>query len=144
MRAAARYRQPEPLSAINITPMIDVMLVLIVMMILTIPVMSHKVPIDLPGAGDFVPRAPDQPHRLAIAASGALSWDGRAIADAQLPVLLEGVTRDPAAVLHMQTDPAARYERFDTVLATVKRANVTRLGFVGDAAHADWDRSATR
>lgn len=143
MRAAARYRQPEPLSAINITPMIDVMLVLIVMMILTIPVMSHKVPIDLPGPGERGPIA-DQPHRLAIAASGALSWDGRTIADADLPALLEGVTRDPAAVLHMQTDPAARYERFDTVLATVKRANVTRLGFVGDAAHADWDGSAAQ
>jgi biopolymer transport protein ExbD len=53
---------------------------------------------------------------------------------------LGAVSRDTGQVLHMRTDPAARFERFDQVLATVKRANVTRLGFVGDAPLADWGR----
>ena len=128
---------PEPIASINITPMIDVMLVLLVMLIITLPVVAHKVPIDLPGPGT-PPVRQEVPHRLDIAAGGALAWDGRAIADAELPRLLEGVAGDPAGVLHMRTDPTARYERFDAVLATVKRANVSRLGFIGDAAHADW------
>lgn len=124
---------PEPIATINITPMIDVMLVLIVMLILTIPVMTHKVPIELPQPGP--PReAPDVTHRLDIARDGALAWDGRAIADAELPALLDAVARDGRQVLHMRTDPEARYDRFDETLAVVKRANITRLGFIGDAA----------
>lgn len=124
----------EPMSSINTTPMIDVLLVLIVMLILTIPLMTHKVTIDLPVAGP--PAAdPAKPHRLEIAQSGALSWDGRTITDAELPNLLAAVVRDgDKPVLQLRTDPEARYERFDSVLATVKRANITRLGFVGDAA----------
>ena len=135
-RTAPRPTAAEPMSAINITPMIDVMLVLIVMLILTIPLKTHKVPIELPGpAGEA---SVDTPHRLEIGATGALSWDGRAIADAELPALLGSVTQGSGGVLHMRTDPGARYARFDAVLATVKRANVTKLAFVGDSELADW------
>lgn len=132
-----RPADPEPMSSINITPMIDVMLVLIVMLILTIPLKTHEVPIELPTGGVA---SESTTHRLEIAATGALTWDGRGIGDGELPRLLEAVSADTGAVLHLRTDPAVRYERFDTVLATVKRANVTRLGFVGDAALRDWDR----
>ena len=130
--AAMTKREIEPISDINITPMIDVMLVLIVMLILTIPIMNHKVPIDLPQPGP-ARTTPEKPHRLEISRGGALSWDGRAIADAELKPLLAGmVGNEDKPVLHMRTDPEARYERFDQVLAQVKRANVQRLGFVGD------------
>jgi biopolymer transport protein ExbD len=61
-----------------------------------------------------------------------LFWDGRRIADSELPGLLGTMQQDTAAVLHMNTDPEARYERFDSVLAVVKRAGVERLGFVGN------------
>jgi biopolymer transport protein ExbD len=131
--AAIAKRETEPFSDINITPMIDVMLVLLVMLILTIPTMSHKVAIDLPRPDPRRQVEPSQPHRLEIARSGALSWDGRAIADAELkPLLAAMVGGEARPVLHMRTDPEARYERFDQVLADVKRANVQRLGFVGD------------
>ena len=134
--AAMTKREIEPISDINITPMIDVMLVLIVMMILTIPIMTHKVPIDLPQGPART--TPEKPHRLEIARSGALSWDGRAIKDAELKPLLAGmVGNEDKPVLHMRTDPEARYERFDQVLAQVKRANVQRLGFVGDRPLAE-------
>ncbi|HWK37268.1 biopolymer transporter ExbD [Sphingomonas sp.] len=130
--AAIARRETEPMSDINITPMIDVMLVLLVMLILTIPTMTHKVAIDLPQPG---PRdAPSAaPHRLEIARSGALAWDGRTIGDAELKPLLAGmIGNEDKPVLHMRTDPDARYERFDQILAEVKRANVQRLGFIGD------------
>ncbi|UIJ45611.1 biopolymer transporter ExbD [Sphingomonas cannabina] len=135
--AAIAKRETEPFSDINITPMIDVMLVLLVMLILTIPTMTHKVPIDLPQPGPSM-GTPEQPHRLEIARSGALSWDGRAIADAELKPLLAALTAGgEEPVLHMRTDPEARYERFDQVLAEVKRANIRRLGFVGDKPLAE-------
>ncbi|MES2337375.1 MAG: biopolymer transporter ExbD [Pseudomonadota bacterium] len=134
-----RTAEPEPMSSINITPMIDVMLVLIVMLILTIPLKTHKVAVELPQAGP--PSASLTPHRLDIAEGGVLAWDGRAIADADLPALLATAASDTGQVLHMRTDPGVRYERFDTVLATVKRANITKLGFIGDAPLADWGKT---
>ena len=127
MTRVARVSEPAMFSSINVTPFIDVMLVLLIVMILSIPAMTHKVPVDLPQDGRKMPTA-ENPHKLAIARDGGLFWDGRAIGDAALLDLLSA-THDE--VLHLQTDPDARYDRFDTVLAVVKRAGVTRLGFVG-------------
>jgi biopolymer transport protein ExbD len=132
MKRAVSPAEPQPLAAINITPLIDVLLVLLIMMILTIPIASHKLPVELPN-GPATAERPELPHRLDIAASGALSWDGRAVADAELPALLKSAV-DGGGVLHLKTDQAARYERFNSVLALVKRAGVTRLGFVGNEA----------
>lgn len=132
MPKAAVFRHPEPMSAINVTPFIDVLLVLLIMLIITVPMVSHKVPIDLPSG----PRTVEQkaePYQLAIDAAGSLYWDGRRIADAELPGLLAGMLQsNPEASLTLNTNAETRYERFDSVLATVKRANVTRLGFVGN------------
>ena len=130
MARTARIPEPVPFSGINVTPFIDVMLVLLIVMILSVPAMTHKVPIDLPGGTGT--RGPEVPHKLAIDRGGALFWDGRPISDAALPGALAALQADPAGVLHMQTDPDARYERFDSVLAVVKRAGIERLGFVGN------------
>lgn len=130
MVKTARIPEPIPFSAINVTPFIDVMLVLLIVMILSVPVATHKVPIDLPsGPGTDTE---ERPHKLAIDRGGMLFWDGRRIADAELPGLLTTMQTDSAAVLHMQTDPDARYDRFDSILAVVKRSGVDRLGFVGN------------
>lgn len=125
-------RHHEPIAAINVTPMIDVMLVLVVMLILSVPIATHKVAIDLPGPG---PRTADPlpPHTLSIARNGGFAWDGRPIADAQLtPLLAEVVRGSSRPTLHLRTHEDARYERFDQTLAMVKRAGIDRLGFVGD------------
>ena len=63
-----------------------------------------------------------------------MTLDGVATDDAALARALPGLTRDPQAVLTLRTDPEARYERFNQLLAVVKRAGVTRLGFVGNEA----------
>ena len=130
MVKTARIPEPIPFSAINVTPFIDVMLVLLIVMILSVPVATHKVPIDLPSGPGTVTE--ERPHKLAIDRGGMLFWDGRRIADAELPGLLTTMQSDSAAVLHMQTDPDARYDRFDSILAVVKRSGVDRLGFVGN------------
>lgn len=128
-------RHPEPIGAINVTPFIDVLLVLLIMIILTVPMQSHKVPIDLPGDGGAVASQPLS-HQLDIDRQGGLQWDGRRIADAELPALLARVAADDRTELHLKTDPETRYDRFDAVLAVVKRANITRLGFIGNEALA--------
>lgn len=131
MTRAIAFRHPEPMSAINVTPFIDVLLVLLIMLILTIPMTTHKLPVDLPGPG-LGASLPETKHELGIARNGALLWDGRAVGDAELPGLLGRALKEERPVLHMRTDPEARYERFDQVLAVVKHAGVERLGFVGD------------
>lgn len=123
----------EPISALNTTPLIDVLLVLLIMLIVAIPAATHKLPVDLPSGP--AKTVLDLPHRLDITASGGLAWDGRAITDAELPALL-AATVASNATLQLKADEAARYERFATILNTVKRAGVTRLGFVGNEAMA--------
>lgn len=131
MPRALAYRragEDEPFSALNITPLIDVMLVLLIMLIVTIPSLTHKVAVDLPQGDSKAP--PGQPHQLDIAADGSLLWDGARISDADLPALLRSGAAAHSPLL-LKTDAAARYERFDAILATVKRAGVTKLAFVG-------------
>lgn len=136
--APAQIPNDQPLMSLNMTPLIDVLLVLIVMMILAVPIMTHKVPIDLPQPSP-APTEPRVVHRIDLAANGRLAWDGHAIADADLPGRLAAMQRDPNAELHVAADPSARYERFDQTLATIKLAGVTRLGFTDNARFAQFD-----
>jgi biopolymer transport protein ExbD len=130
--------QNQPLVAMNMTPLIDVLLVLIVMMILSILIMTHKVPIDLPQRG-LVKPGPHSVHRLDLGADGRLAWDGVAIADAALPGRLSALQAEPDADLQIAANAEARYERFDQTLAVIKLAGVTRLGFVGNERFARFD-----
>ncbi|WP_010543104.1 ExbD/TolR family protein [Sphingomonas elodea] len=128
MRKFVPASDPMPIGAINVTPFIDVMLVLLIVMILSMPMMTHKVPVDMPQDG--IP-TDDARHRLAIDKDGALFWDGARLAESALAAKLASLRTD-SAVLELQTDPEARYDRFDTVLAAIKRANIVKLGFVGN------------
>jgi len=137
MRRTARITDDfAPMSGMNTTPLIDVMLVLLVMFIITIPLATHKVAVDLPspvpGGG-----VPPPVHLLEIDAAGGLAWDGAPVPPTALQPRLAAMLADPAApVLHLKTDAATRYERFDETLAVIKKAGVTRLGFVGNEAFA--------
>ncbi|MGY4397682.1 biopolymer transport protein ExbD [Sphingomonas sp. UYAg733] len=131
----ARSENTEPFSDLNITPLIDVLLVLLVMMILTIPIMTHKVPIDLPQPQPG-PVETMAIHRIDLNANGSLTWDGAPITDAALPARLAGFMKEDNAQLQIRAAATARYERFDQTLAMIKRAGVTRLGFVGNEQFA--------
>lgn len=135
MTARAQF---QPMSQLNMTPLIDVLLVLLVMMIMTIPMVTHKVSIDLPVSGPPHPVPPEKMHRLDIAASGALTLDGAAIDEAKLPARLAPLVADSEALLTVNADAQSRYDTFDHVLATIKRAGVTRLGFAGNDRFADF------
>ncbi len=138
-RAPFRYRPDShpPIAAINTTPLIDMMLVLLIMFIVAIPLGTHKVPLDLPppvpGPADTRPV-----HRLDIDAAGQALWDGRVVAREELRGRLAVLAADPAQpALNLDADGAARYELVDEILADVQRAGVTRLGFVNNARFAE-------
>jgi biopolymer transport protein ExbD len=133
---ASETREFAPIAAINMTPLIDMMLVIIIMLIICIPLTTHRVDVDLPGP-TLVRTEPPPFHTLAIDAGGALAWDGQGLAAAALPGRLAAFRADPAApVLHFAAAGEARYERVDQVLGEIRRARVTRLGFVGNEGFA--------
>ena len=121
----------QPLWQMNTTPLIDVLLVLLIMFILTIPVQTHKVAIDLPSSRAGI-AMPGETHRLRIAENGTLSWDGSPIAGSDLTGRLRAVALHPEATLQLEVAAEARYARFDQVLAEAKRAGIRRRGFVGN------------
>jgi biopolymer transport protein ExbD len=121
----------EPISEMNTTPLIDVMLVLLIMFIITIPITTHKVALDLPRGDDRV--AKPVVHLLDLDVAGRIYWDGAPIAEARLPARLAQMRESgPLEVLHFRADGESRYEDFDRVMATVKRAGIKRLGLIGN------------
>lgn len=137
--AFAAFSAPEarPIADLNTTPLIDVMLVLLIMFIVTVPLATHSVKLDLPT--DSPLPAPSEPeiHRLDMDAAGRLFWNGAPVAEAALAERLAAVERaGPHAVLHLGAHAETRYEDFDRLLATVKGARIDRLGLVGNHAHA--------
>ena len=117
-----------PMSELNTTPLIDVMLVLLIMFIVTVPIATHKVPLDLPqGQG-----TPSEPviHRLELDALGRATLDGLPVAESELPARLGAIAAEPLSELHLRTNGETPYDRFDHVLAAIKRAGVTRLGMI--------------
>ncbi len=126
----------QPFSEINTTPIIDVMLVLLIMFIITLPLMTHSVKIDLPAPGVTGEEKPET-HQLALDSASRLSWDGAPITEAQLSARLAAFRAAPQeSVLHFRAEAETRYEDFDRVLADVKRAGVRHLGFVGNERFA--------
>jgi biopolymer transport protein ExbD len=124
----------QPMMELNTTPLIDVMLVLLIMFIITIPIQTHAVKVDLPqnSPQNATPIEPEK-NKLYIDAEGRVFWNSVQIDDVTLRQYLDAsLQRDPEPELHFQPDPQARYDVVDHVLAIVKRANVTKLGFVGN------------
>ena len=140
MSAGGSGGSDEPMMDINTTPLIDVMLVLLIMFIITLPKPTHAVKIDLPQ--DCAPNCPPPPailptkNVLYIAPNDAILWNNQPIALSQLQGILEATqTMDPIPELHLQPDANARYDIVDQVLAATKRAQVSKMGFVGNDAY---------
>ena len=128
----------EPMMDINTTPLIDVMLVLLIMFIITIPPQSHAVKLDLPQNQANQPPPPIDPikNKVVITQGGAVLWNGAPVNLTQLRQYLDVTQQmDPIPELHLQPEPDARYELVDEVLAVTKQAKVSKMGFVGNEAY---------
>lgn len=136
--ASAQFQDDAPVGEINTTPLIDVMLVLLIMFIITIPIQSHSVPIDLPGAPrEIVPEVLER-NKLVVTRDGATLWNGAAINPPVLRTLLQRMATIEASELQFEPAPEARYEVVNSVLAKIKRANVASMGFVGNERYAQF------
>jgi biopolymer transport protein ExbD len=125
----------EPMLDINTTPLIDVMLVLLIMFIITIPIQTHAVKLDLPVNQPNQPPPPIEPikNKVVISAQGQILWNGSPITKPQLRQYLDVTQQmNPIPELHLQPDSTARYELVDEVLAITKQAHVQKMGFVGN------------
>ena len=133
----------RPMMEMNTTPLIDVMLVLLIMFIITIPVQSHAVPVDLP-QGDGPPAQPDPViNKLVVTPQNVLLWNGEAITLAQLDALLAQMrTLSPEPELQFQPSGEARYNRVDEALASIKRSGISSFGFVGNEQYRRFDKPA--
>ncbi|PZU09656.1 biopolymer transporter ExbD [Sphingomonas sp.] len=132
----------EPMMDINTTPLIDVMLVLLIMFIITIPVQTHAVKLDLPQNQPNTPPPPILPvkNRVTVDSAGKIYWNGSPIDLTVLRQYLDQTQQmNPIPELHLEPDPQARYEVVDEVLAVTKRANVTKMGFVGNERYAGYE-----
>ena len=125
----------EPMMDINTTPLIDVMLVLLIMFIITIPIQTHAVKIDLPvnQPNQVPPPINPQKNIVVVSAQGQILWNGTPVTKEQLRQYLDVTQQmNPVPELHLQPDATARYELVDEVLAITKQAHVQKMGFVGN------------
>ena len=125
----------QPMMEMNTTPLIDVMLVLLIMFIITIPIQTHAVKIDLPVNSDQNTPPPIDPikNKVSVDPSGTITWNGSPIDIVTLRLYLDRTkAMSPEPELHVQPDAQARYAVVDNVLAIIKRSGVTKMGFVGN------------
>jgi len=121
----------DVMNEINMTPLVDVMLVLLIVFIITVPVMKHSVNVDLPRATSTPQDAKPETIRLSVDAQGRYYWNEQPIVDADLlPRLQAEAKREPQPELHLRGDKDARYERVAQALAAAQRAGLRRIGFI--------------
>jgi biopolymer transport protein ExbD len=135
MQTTGSNREGEPMMEINTTPLIDVMLVLLIMLIVTIPPQTHAVKLDLPVNTINPPPVIIEPTKnvVSINAQDQVLWNGVPVTMEQLRQYLDTTQQmNPIPELHLQPDATARYEIVDEVLAITKKAHVQKMGFVGN------------
>lgn len=121
----------EVMNEINMTPLVDVMLVLLIIFIITVPVMKHAVNVDLPRASSEPELVKPQNILFTVAADGTYYWNAQKIEDADLKSrLATEAAKDPQPELHIRGDKAVRYERVAQVLSAAREAGVRKIGFV--------------
>ncbi|MEP3052268.1 MAG: biopolymer transporter ExbD [Erythrobacter sp.] len=125
----------EPMLDMNMTPLIDVLLVLLIMFIITIPVATHSVDIDLPQPNPTPPDVIVEPvkNKLVLTQQGQILWNANAIDQGQLVTLLqETLAIQPEPELQFEPEALASYELTARVLNIIKASGVTKFGFVGN------------
>ena len=125
----------QMLSEINMIPFIDVMLVLLIIFIITVPVIKHAVNVELPQASNQ--KLLDKPEnvRLTVDAEGAYYWNDIKVGDSDLQQRLSAAaSQEPQPELHIRGDKAVRYERVALAMAAAQRAGVRKIGFVTEPA----------
>jgi biopolymer transport protein ExbD len=121
----------DVMNEINMTPMVDIMLVLLIIFIITVPVMKHAVNIDLPRATNEPELIKPANVVLSVNAEGSYFLDGAQIKDEELtPRLKSAAAQNPQPDLHIRGDKAVRYERVAQAMAAAQQAGLRKIGFI--------------
>ena len=121
----------EAMSEINMTPLVDVMLVLLIIFIITVPVLTHSVKIDLPRADNTPNEIKPETVNLSVTADAAIHWNENVVTFDELEQRLQAAaTQQPQPELHLRGDKTVAYEHVIKVMAAAQRAGVHKLGFV--------------
>ncbi|MBB3255760.1 MULTISPECIES: biopolymer transporter ExbD [Paraburkholderia] len=124
------------MNEINMTPLVDVMLVLLIVFMVTIPVIRHAVKIDLPHASSQKEDTKPAQINVSIEADGSVLWDGNAVSDEQLSAKIAAAAQqEPQPELHLNADRKVQYEKVAQVMSAAQSGGLTKLGFVTDPAH---------
>ncbi len=133
--------EDEPMMDINTTPLIDVMLVLLIMFIITIPVMTHAVKLDMPRPNPNAVEPPTPPEivEIEIDFDGTILWNGTNVADFGVleNYFSQEAAKDPQPELHIRANKRAKYDNVAKTLALAQRQHLTKIGFVGMEQFAD-------
>ena len=126
-----------PMSEINTTPLVDVMLVLLIIFIITAPLLTHSVPVNLPVTGSNVePEKPDV-ITLSLNSEGKIFWNDVAISEQELPQRLEAASgHKPQPELHLRADRDTRYQKIVEIMSTAQKAGIQKMGFVSKPENA--------
>jgi biopolymer transport protein ExbD len=120
-----------PMAEINVTPMVDVMLVLLIIFMITAPLITHKIAIDLPQAAAV--RNPDKPDivTLSIDAQGQLYWNEQAVTADEWKVRVRSAAlKDPQPELHLRAEKTTQYQQLAEIMAEAQAAGMVKIGFV--------------
>ncbi len=121
----------RPMADINMIPLIDVMLVLLIIFIVTAPLLTHAIKIDLPNASTQVNREKPETVTLSIDGSGNLFWNNTATTRNELDArLTEAARQTPQPELHLRADQITQYQRLAEVMAAAQNAGIAKMGFI--------------
>ena len=129
----AEENHTTPMSEINTTPLVDVMLVLLVIFIITAPLLTHAVKIDLPQASSQI--YPEKPEVVSVSinSSGKMYWNDMPIEQSELKVKLQKIAgKNPQPELNIRADRETRYQVLAEVMADAQSEGITKLGFVSE------------
>ncbi|MBP9593444.1 MAG: biopolymer transporter ExbD [Steroidobacteraceae bacterium] len=126
-------RSSRPVAEINMIPLIDVMLVLLVIFMVTAPLLTHAVKVNLPKASSTVDVSQRDSIHLSIDREGRVFWNGEAVVESDWRARMrQAADRDPQPELHINADGDIAYRRVMEVMSDAARAGLTRIGFVSD------------
>ena len=135
----------SPMMEMNTTPLIDVMLVLLIMFIITIPVATHATNIDLPAPqpAPLIPPPLTDKNKVVITPNSEILWNGNVVSQGQLLTLLQQtIAMKPEPELQYQPDPQAPYDTAAKALNIIKGSGVTKFGFVGNEMYSEFGKAA--
>ena len=126
----------EVISEINMTPLVDVMLVLLIIFMLTVPVLTHAVKLDLPKASSVAEQPRACAVTVSVAADGGLFWNDASVNPEEFRRRLkDSAAQSPQPVLRIRGDKKVEYDHIAQVMAMMQRAGIEKLGFVTEPAH---------